>query len=331
MLRTARPSRGSRPEIDEFGGAIGGAVMRPVFQTLARTAPTDETIVLLGESGTGKELLARAIHERSPRHTGPFEVFDCSGVSAALIEAELFGYVRGAFTGATSNTTGALERAHGGTLFLDGMSGLPLDLQPKLLRALESHEFKPVGSSGWRRFDARVVAATSPDLRARVASGAFREDLFYRIAVVEAHVPPLRERKEDIPVLTERFLRSSSHDLCLEDLSAETMGMLLCHNWPGNVRELKNSIIRLTLFPDRPNEAIDFGAELGDGVTKRSRDLCSLQLREARAIVVEQFERIYLTTKLREHGGRVPRAAEAMGVSRQFLHRLLGEYGIVPS
>jgi DNA-binding NtrC family response regulator len=312
-----------------FGEAVGGEAMRPVFATLERAAVTDETIVLLGESGTGKELLARAIHDRSPRRGAPFEVFDCSGVSPALIEAELFGYVRGAFTGATSASVGAFARAHGGTLFLDGLAGLPLDLQPKLLRALESHEFKPVGSNEWRRFDARVLASTQPNLRALVACGDFREDLFYRIAVVEAHLPPLRERKEDIPLLVERFLAAASPPRTMADLAPETMSLLVTHRWPGNVRELRNTVARLVLFPELAHEAIDFGGPLGE--KPKRRELCKLHLREARAIVVEHFERIYLTTKLREHGGRVPRAAEAMGVSRQFLHRLLDEYGIEPS
>jgi two-component system, NtrC family, response regulator GlrR len=325
----ARGSGKSSREVVAFGEAVGGEAMRPVFAALSRTAPTDETILLLGESGTGKELLARAIHERSPRRAGAFEVFDCSSVSPALIEAELFGYVRGAFTGATSASVGACERAHGGTLFLDGIGGLPVDLQPKLLRALESREIRPVGCNAWRRFDARIIAAAQPDLRARVASGEFREDLFYRVAVVEAQLPALRDRKGDIPLLVERFLAAATPARRLEDLPANSMAMLLSHSWPGNVRELRNTVARLVLFPELAHEAIDFGAPMAS-VLPDGRNLCSLQLREARAIVVEHFERLYLTTKLREHGGRVPRAAEAMGVSRQFLHRLLGEYGIEP-
>jgi two-component system, NtrC family, response regulator GlrR len=313
-----------------FGEAIGGTlVMRSLFAKLERAAGTPETVLLLGESGTGKELLARAVHESSPRGKGPFVVFDCSAVAPSLIESELFGYVRGAFTGAVANHTGLMEQANGGTIFMDELGELPLELQPKLLRALEARQVKPVGSNEWRSFDARLVAATHRDLRARVAAGTFREDLYYRLAVVEAVVPPLRDRKDDIPLLVERFLAAQEPARNLGDLPPNALEMLRAHSWPGNVRELRNTVARLLIFPHLGEEAIDrLAAPRGGGEGGGLGALVKLPLREAREAVVEQFERSYVAAKLREHSGNVSRAAESMQVSRQFLHRLLDRYGI---
>jgi DNA-binding NtrC family response regulator len=300
--------------------------MRAMFAALERAAPTQETILLLGESGTGKELLARGIHDASPRSAGPFVVFDCTSVAPNLAEAELFGYVKGAFTGAHQNRIGLIEESAGGTLFIDEIGELPLELQPKLLRALEARQVRAVGSSEWRSFDARIVAATHRDLRARVMARQFREDLYYRLAVVEMHVPPLRERKEDIPLLIERFLASQSPPLAAADLPPNAMELLLAHSWPGNVRELRNTIARLVLFPHLGKRAIaPATAAIEDGGIA---PLLHLPLSEARAIVVEQFERDYVEQKIREYAGNVKRAAESMGVSRQLVHRLMERYGI---
>jgi transcriptional regulator with PAS, ATPase and Fis domain len=312
-----------------FGEAIGASlIMRALFAKLERAAVTPETVLLLGESGTGKELLARAVHDASPRRAGPFVVLDCSAVAPNLIESELFGYVRGAFTGAINNHTGMLEQANGGTVFLDELGELPLELQPKLLRALEARQVKRVGTNDWRSFDARVIAATHRDLRARVTSGAFREDLYYRLAVVEAVVPPLRDRKDDIPLLVERFLAAQTPACTIADLPPNAMEMLRAHSWPGNVRELRNTVARLILFPHMGEEAIDQLAAARTGGSEGLGAVLKLPLREAREAVVEQFERSYLSAKLREHAGNVSRAAESMQVSRQFLHRLLDRYGI---
>jgi two-component system response regulator GlrR len=310
-----------------FGDAIGGSIpMRALFARLERAAATAETILLLGESGTGKELLARGIHDASPRRAGPFVVFDCGAVAPNLIESELFGFMKGAFTGAHQNRAGLLEQAHGGTLFIDELGELPLELQPKLLRALEARQVRRLGATGYTAIDTRVVAATHRDLQSRIAAGAFREDLYYRLAVVESIVPPLRERRDDIALLVERFLAAQSPPRSLSDLPPNALDMLKTHHWPGNVRELRNTVARLTLFPDLGEEAIVRGAarpgEPGLG------DLTKLPLREARDAVVEQFERAYIAAKLREHAGNVTRASDAMGISRQLVYRLMERYGI---
>ncbi len=309
-----------------FGDALGGSVtMRALFATLERAAPTQETILLLGESGTGKELLARGIHDASPRHSGPFVVFDCTSVAPNLAEAELFGHVKGAFTGANAARVGLVAEAHGGTLFIDEIGELPVELQPKLLRALEARQIRPVGSSEWQSFDVRVVAATHRDLRARIVARQFREDLYYRLAVVEAHVPPLRDRKEDIPLLVERFLAAHTPPHRLEELPPNSLDLLVAHGWPGNVRELRNTVSRLILFPHLGQRAISRAPADAEGGVQT---LLHLPLGEARAIVVEQFEREYVTRKLEAHSGKVTRAAESMGVSRQLVHRLMERYGI---
>ena len=315
-------SRGAR-----FGEAIGASIpMRALFARLERAAPTQETILLLGESGTGKELLARGIHDQSPRKDGPFVVFDCSAVAPTLLEAELFGFVKGAFTGANAARVGLLEQANGGTLFIDEIGELPLELQPKLLRALEARQTRRIGGAGHVQFDARIVAATHRDLAARIVSREFREDLYYRLAVVEVLVPPLRERKVDIPLLVERFLSAHVPPHTLDDLPPNALSMLESHRWPGNVRELRNAAARLVLFPHSVEEAFARAGAPKD--ESRGGELTRLPLREAREIVIEQFERSYIQAKLRELGGNVSRAAEAMGVSRQLVHRLMERYGI---
>ena len=230
-----------------FGGLIGSSPsMREIFSLLERVAPTDFTVLIEGESGTGKELVAEAIHASSARAEGPLVVVDCSAIARDLIASELFGHTKGAFTGAAGARKGAFEAARGGTLFLDELGELPLDLQPKLLRALESREVKPVGANDTIKTDVRIVAATNRTLAHEVRAGSFREDLYYRFAVIRVALPPLRERPEDIEPLVEHFLRGARKLTGREsvEISYKTMDKLKRHKWPGNVRELKNFVER---------------------------------------------------------------------------------------
>jgi transcriptional regulator with PAS, ATPase and Fis domain len=320
-----------------FGEAVGaGPAMRALFATLHRAAAGADTVLLRGESGTGKELLARAVHAASPRRDGPFVVFDCGAVAPGLVEAELFGVEKGAYTGAERSRPGVVQEAAGGTLFLDEVGELPLELQPRLLRLLEQREVRPVGASRPVPVDVRVVAATHRPLGAQVRAGAFRQDLYYRLAVLEVHVPPLRERPEDVPLLAERILAGLSPPRTLEDLPPHALDMLRAHAWPGNVRELRNAVLRLALFPALTSLAP--GAELhaasayggapeGGGARPAAP---ALPLREAREAVVREFERRYVREQLAAAGGNVSAAARRMGISRQLLHRMLAELGVRP-
>ncbi len=329
---------------DSYGDAVGSSLaMRAVFAMLERASPTDETILLLGESGTGKEVLARAIHANSPRRTGPFAVVDCGALAPTLVESELFGHVAGAATGLTSDRAGLLEQANGGTVLIDEIGELPLDLQPKLLRAIESREVRRVGSNKVRPFDARIVAATHRNLAARARDGSFRADLYFRLSVVEIHVPALRDRKDDIPMLVDRFLAARRPPMTIDSLPPHTLSLLRSHDWPGNVRELRNTVSRLLLFPEMVASSLAGQSALSGAPPSPSNPppapppgggpgekdaLLELPLPEARELVMEQFERRYVTERLGRHAGNVSRAAEAMGISRQLLHRLIERYGL---
>lgn len=310
-----------------FGAAVGKSVaMRVLFARLERVAKTDEPVLLLGESGTGKELLARAIHESSPRSPGPFVVFDCAAVSPSLVESELFGHQKGAFTGAHAARTGLVEAARGGTLFLDEIGELPLDLQPKLLRMLENRTVRPVGSNDVHPVDVRIVAATHRDLPARAAAGEFRADLYYRLAVAEVRIPALRDRRDDIPLLVERLLAAREPPATLADLPPNTLPMLMAHNWPGNVRELRNMLARIMLFqasdvltpPPEPEPRPDAPSDMR----------LDIPYHAAKEAILSDFDRRYAAMQLQAHGGNVSSAARAMGVSRQFLHKLIALYGL---
>jgi DNA-binding NtrC family response regulator len=237
---------------DRFGGMFGRSVkMRELFARLEKLAPSDATVLITGETGVGKELVAESLHEYSTRNAGPFVVLDCGSIPQNLIESELFGHERGAFTGATNAYAGAFERAHRGTVFLDEIGELPLAMQPKLLRVLERKEVRRVGGSRTINVDIRVVAATNRDLAVEVNRGRFREDLYYRLAVARVHVPPLRERREDIPLLIEHFLSITPHAGSTR-LAPETIDLMMKHDWPGNVRELRNVIERAVLLSETP-------------------------------------------------------------------------------
>ena len=309
-------------ERSQFGGLLGESVaMRRMFSILEKVAATETTVLIEGETGTGKELVAEALHEESARANGPLVVFDCSAVSSQLMESELFGHVRGAFTGAVADRIGAFEAADGGTLFLDEVGELPLDLQPKLLRALERFEVRRVGTHSSRAVDVRVVAATNRSLAAEVERGNFREDLYYRLAVVHVAVPPLRERASDIPLLINHFARAfGSSDSPLPDNVVRAFSK---RSWPGNVRELRNAVSRaLSIGPPRVSGESDDATTTSESFAV---DL-SVPYMRARDQIVEAFEKAYVEKALAEAGGSVTRAAEIAGVSRKFIYRAIARY-----
>jgi DNA-binding NtrC family response regulator len=314
-----------------FGALLGTSVaMRRVFSILERVAPTDDTILLEGETGTGKELAAEAIHEESARASGPFVVLDCSAVTPNLIESEVLGHVRGAFTGALTDREGVFEAASGGTVFLDEIGELPLELQPKLLRVLERREVRRVGSNTARPVDVRVVAATNRNLEEEVARGTFRKDLFYRLAVVRVSLPPLRVRYEDIPMLVvhlERDLaRGRAHPAAVGE---RTLRAFQTMAWPGNVRELRNAVARaLSTGTGADAGRTDVASAESPSSARASVPAVDLTvpLLRARERLVESFERAYLSEALRQAGGNATRAAELAGVNRKFMQRAIKRY-----
>jgi DNA-binding NtrC family response regulator len=308
---------------DAFGPMLGrSTVMRQVFALLARAAQTDATVLLLGETGTGKDLAAEALHQASPRASGPFVVVDCSAIPEALIESELFGHERGAFTGATDKRIGAFEAADRGTVFLDEIGELPLELQPKLLRVLERKTVKPVGANATREIDVRVVAATNRDLRAEVNRGAFREDLFFRLSVITAQLPPLRERGEDVAALAERFWREAG---AAGALPSELRQRLAAHRWDGNVRELRNAVERAHALG--ASYALGEAPAPGDSPPALHVDV-SIPFKEAKRQLVERFERPYLSQLLAANQGNVSAAARQAGLDRVHLIKLLRQHGL---
>jgi transcriptional regulator with PAS, ATPase and Fis domain len=305
-----------------FGGAIGvSPSMRHLFALLERAAASDVTVLLEGESGVGKEVLARAVHDRSARAGGPLVAVDCGAIPAGLVESELFGHERGAFTGATHARAGVFEQADGGTLFLDEIGELPLDLQPKLLRVLETREVRPVGGRGARPVNVRIVAATNRRLAEAAAAGEFRQDLFYRLAVARVVVPPLRDRREDVVPLARAFLRTAARDPSAQ-LPADLSALLASYSWPGNVRELRNVIERWALLGVRDARALFDAAGVARGGAT-PEDLSHLPYHEARRTVLERFERAYLPRVLENAGGVVARAAEHAQVARPSFYRML--------
>ena len=314
---------------DDFEGLVGRSLaMRELFAMLARAAPTDAPILIEGETGTGKERVARAIHARSRRAARPFAVFDCAAVPASLIESELFGHEKGAFTGATDRRAGVFERADGGTVFLDELGELAFELQPKLLRVLESNEVFRVGAQKPTPIDARVVAATNRDLQTRVGEGQFREDLYYRLAVVTLRVPPLRERREDIPLLAAHFARDR---IFAGAASGPAPGweaifeFMKPHEWPGNVRELRNVVERSVIMADPKllgGNPLDALAEL------RRKAEPALHRRVSLRAARDQTEREYLEDLLRSTDGDLDEAARIAEVHRKSLERLLREHNI---
>jgi DNA-binding NtrC family response regulator len=315
---------------NDFHGMAGSSVaMRTVFALLERASATDLTVLLEGETGTGKGKAAEAIHRASARRDKPFLVVDCGAIPANLLESELFGHERGAFTGAAGLRIGAFEEASGGTIFLDEIGELPQDLQPKLLRVLESKEIRRVGSNTHKRVDVRVIAATNRDLRSEVNNARFRSDLYFRLAVVRISLPSLRQRPEDIPQLVDEILKNAgAHGPEADALrTPEFFQTLQRSAWPGNVRELRNYIERCLVFQDAL-PAPDGSAPAG---TARSTQIdASLPYQEARRRAIDDFERSYLEALLRLHQGKVSSAASAADVDRVYLYKLMRRHNIKP-
>ena len=314
-----------------FGALLGQSnTMREIFAQLAKVAPTDVTVLIEGESGTGKELAAEAVHRHSRRSQSPLVVFDCSAVQANLIESELFGHVRGAFTGAVAQRAGAMAEADGGTLFLDEVGELPLDLQPKLLRALEQHEVRPVGSNDRRRVDVRIIAATNRDLGQMVKEGSFREDLYWRLHVVRVVLPPLRRRPDDIPLLVRHMLadaasRTGGRNLTI---SFETMQQLTSHPWPGNVRELRNAIERAAVMSSGQQLEVQVDARPVPADASGLPLRYDLPFKDAKARLVDAFERVYWERALASHGWNVSATAREAGLHRKSLEYLVRKLGL---
>ncbi len=334
------------PPEDGLGPLVGkSAAMLSLFQTVRRVAGSDFTVLLQGESGTGKELVAETIHAESARKDGPFVVFDCAAVPPGLIESELFGHEKGAFTGAAGRRIGVLEQAKGGTIFLDEIGDLPLELQPKLLRALEKREVRPVGGSDTKKLDVRIIAATHRELAEAVNAGTFREDLYYRLAVVRVEIPPLRTRLEDLELLVPAILsralpEASAAEALLRQLSEATWARLKAHRWPGNVRELRNVVERMVVFAGDVNAALDplssvapsaGGAKL-EAETHGERIDAHVQLRldapwlPQKAALVEALERRYFEETLEKCGGSITKAAASAQIDRAYFRRMLKKY-----
>ena len=321
----AEPVRIPLSQRERFGLMVGRSpAIRAAFSLLERAASTDATVLLEGESGTGKEIAAESIHRESARRDAPFVVVDCGAIPPNLLESELFGHERGAFTGAHAEREGALEAADGGTVFLDELGELGLELQPKLLRALDRREIKPVGSTRHRKIDVRVIAATNRNLRAEVNAGRFRADLYYRVAVLQVRLPPLRERIDDLPLLVEHLL--SALDAADSGAAAivrtrEFLAELARQPWPGNVRELRNYVERsLALQSHASALPPPDAAALPIDLTR--------SLKAGRDLVVRAFEHAYLRDVLAAAGNNVRAAARVAGVDRIYFYRLLWKHGL---
>jgi len=336
-------------EVWEFGALIGRHPrMQEVYKTIGRIAGSDVTVLLRGESGTGKELVARAVHHYSRRAGRPFVAVSCAAIPATLLESELFGHERGAFTDAKERRLGKLELAHGGTLFLDEIGDMPVDLQTKLLRALQERVIERVGGHDPIRVDARVLAATNRDLEGLMRDGRFREDLFYRLNVVTVPLPPLRERRRDIPLLVEHFLAKYAVELGERGVAPEALDRLVGYDWPGNVRELENVVQRaivmaaggvvlpehLPIGPVSAAASVAVDATLEDIIERKLME-CVRGLREHASanlydLMIGLVEKPLLRAVLRETGGNQVRAAQILGINRNTLRKKLTEHGIDP-
>jgi len=341
VMETVQLKRDHRRLLEQVQGDFGFEqivgrcpAMRQVFETIKKVADADVTVLIRGESGTGKELVANALHYRSPRRAKPMVKMNCAALSRELVESELFGHERGAFTGAIARREGKFEAADGGTLFLDEVGDMPLETQAKLLRALQEREFERVGGNQTLKVDVRVLSATNQDLESAVRAGKFREDLYYRLRVVELVIPPLAERREDIPLLVDHFLRDAAARFgrAPKPLTSAALRACVEHQWKGNVRELRSAVEQALLLA--PGSEIEVGDIVhGAGPQAASEPPsppapAAVSFRDAKAAVVESFERDFLLSALRRHAGNISKAAEEIGMYRQNLQQKMRELGI---
>ena len=307
----------------DFSEIIGKSdALQRIFDLVNKVAATNVTVLIQGESGTGKEMVARSIHYNSPRAESRFLAVNCGALPESLLESELFGHTKGAFTGAVADKPGLFRSVAGGTLFLDEIGEMPLLLQVKLLRALQEHEVTPVGSSVPVKFDARIIAATNKDLETEVEDGRFREDLYYRLNVLEIRVPPLRTRREDIPLLVKHFLRkiSRSQNIAEKTISKEAMTALVNYDWPGNVRELENAIERAVILSTGEIDLEGLPAKIRENSFHETRDADRFK------ITLEEFERQYVLDVLKSVGDDKSQAANILGIDLSTLYRKLKRY-----
>jgi DNA-binding NtrC family response regulator len=336
VMDTVRLRRDHRRLLEQVQGTYGFAqvvgrspAMQRVFETIEKIADTDVTVLIRGESGTGKELVANALHYRSPRRAKPMVKMNCAALSRELVESELFGHERGAFTGAIARREGKFEAADGGTLLLDEVGDMPLETQAKLLRAIQEKEIERVGGNQPIRVDVRLIAATNQDLEMAVRGGRFREDLYYRLRVIELTIPPLIERREDIPLLVEHFLEEAAGRFHRprKALTPEALQACVSHHWKGNVRELRSAVEQAVLLA--PSNEISVGDLFGQAVPAPALPpSASRSFREAKDEVVASFERDFLLAALRRHDGNITRAAEEVGMYRQNFQQKMRELGI---
>jgi transcriptional regulator with GAF, ATPase, and Fis domain len=325
-FEAGRADSAPRSELDRFGSLVGQSpAMRAVFAFLEQVAASDVTVLIQGETGTGKDLAATSIHNASERRNGPLVVVDCGAISPGLLESELFGHERGAFTGADKARAGVFEAASGGTIFLDEVGELALELQPKLLRVLEQREVRRVGGTSVIPIDVRVIAATNRDLEAEVRAGRFRQDLFYRLMVAQVTMPPLRDRKQDIPLIVRAILEQMEATSHADRLFArpDFVAALYSHRWPGNVRELRNYVARCLAM--QQYVAPEILAEVAEDTSLVDVDV---PLKELRERWIDKFERVYLEKIMLANGNNVTLAARAAGLNRAHFHRLLARHGL---
>jgi len=327
LVHAERPDPLPPSSSDRFGLLRGRSMaMRDVFAVLERVAKSDTHVLITGETGTGKELCAESLHAASARAGRPFVVCDLAGMPRSLLESELYGHLRGAFTGADRDRPGAFASADGGTLFLDEIGELELEVQPRLLRALEGSQIKPLGATRYQRFDLRVIAATNRDLAEECAAGRFRTDLYHRLAIVRVVLPPLRERREDIPLLVCDILGERS-----DQITAGAMAILCEYDWPGNIRELRNVLARASSYV-RDGEALTPEVlELGGeprGADDRAAPASNEEFHDAKKRLIASWERTYLSELVRGAQGNISRAARRAGIDRPYLHRLLKKHGL---